>query len=965
MSVCAATRQSLVGLGRIRLAHVGVPRVFLVRRSSSSSNNNNNSDNSDGSVDGSAAATSSDADGEGADLKEKAPAPGAKDKGKDGSFRAGTEGDAKGRRVFLKKPRNGIPSFLTEVSIKSIIPSPSIDPALAPIRLPRASAAVENPTPHPATVRTLSVALSALLVSNPRQHIPSAASGLIALSCPYRGADILCRTIVEHIVESLFPDALYFHVNPDTLFVRKSTSQTGSFFGSPAIVLEVGSSGNGTMGRSKSGLMGSNLMGSGELTEDVPLLPYPWYQPYMTGTTIKPGVAQSLMVPRIQSEFPRSDFHDLAHKTFESFFEKLHDFAAEHAHNSNKKKAVLPPVVVFFEDLVDLLCPDSGGLYDDHVLDRTELVNSFSYALSKARETAPIVVVTACTPSTRARLVNSASGKGGSNKGNGLAALSSLFKAVRGSDNFGDSSDVSQSNASKKMVRPLEFTSKLDGFVGPVIVPVYPPIHLGAKAMAPFLDQLKRDLKIQIRQMNKREMAAVFRGFRLPKSNELDENDSTLLDNIFASLEHPSQSDSSFNVLDERVLTPNETEQVLLYAIGNSALRNAQSPVEEKRKTVGIQDLEMGFQVLSENTTAQSAISAGTEFAGVFANPADHKSLTKYESEILKNCLIKSSDLRASFNTIGGLEKAKAVIEDVIRLPLLRPDLFSFGVLKQNTTGLLLFGPPGTGKTLLAKAVAAESGANFLNIQMSSIQSKWVGENEKNVKAIFSLARKMKPCVIFVDEIDSLLKGRVRDQPHWVTNTINEWMLEWDGINSKGSDGIIVVGATNRPFDLDEAVLRRLPRRLFINLPDVHERKSILKVILEEEVVGSEGDTRESVVDLVAARTDGYSGSDLKNLCIATALVSVRRTMSIGKGLAESNGNANAGASEGMPGKVLTPPPPQSSRVLERRDFEAALASGDVVPSLNERAELMRELVRWDKEYGMKAADRGAGGWGF
>ncbi|KAI8618975.1 P-loop containing nucleoside triphosphate hydrolase protein [Chytriomyces sp. MP71] len=331
------------------------------------------------------------------------------------------------------------------------------------------------------------------------------------------------------------------------------------------------------------------------------------------------------------------------------------------------------------------------------------------------------------------------------------------------------------------------------------------------------------------------------------------------------------------------------------------------------------------------------------QFAGVFANPSDHLTLSKHENEILKSCLIKPSDLATSFKSVGGLEKTKQVIEDLIRLPLLRPDLFSYGVLRQNTTGLLLFGPPGTGKTLLAKSIAAESGANFLNIQQSNIQSKWVGENEKNVKAIFSLARKLKPCVIFVDEIDALLRVRAHGAPHWVTNTINEWMLEWDGINSKGSDGIIVVGATNRPFDLDEAVLRRLPRRLFVGLPNTAERGAILKLILAEEIVGSISDVslRQSILDHVTGRTEGFSGSDLKNLCIAAALVSVRRVMQ-----------------EKVEGAV---------RVLRLEDFDHALESGDVVPSLNEKAELMKELVKWDKMYGIRSAGKGVGNgnWGF
>ncbi|MBA0703685.1 hypothetical protein Golax_015989, partial [Gossypium laxum] len=142
---------------------------------------------------------------------------------------------------------------------------------------------------------------------------------------------------------------------------------------------------------------------------------------------------------------------------------------------------------------------------------------------------------------------------------------------------------------------------------------------------------------------------------------------------------------------------------------------------------------------------------------------------------------------------------------------------------------------------MLAKAVATEAGANFINISMSSITSKWFGEGEKYVKAVFSLASKIAPSVIFVDEVDSMLGRRENPGEH-------EAM------------------PTNRPFDLDEAVIRRLPRRLMVNLPDAANRAKILKVILAKEDLSPEVD-----FDAVASMTDGYSGSDLKNLCVTAA----------------------------------------------------------------------------------------------
>ncbi|GER44022.1 AAA-type ATPase family protein, partial [Striga asiatica] len=202
--------------------------------------------------------------------------------------------------------------------------------------------------------------------------------------------------------------------------------------------------------------------------------------------------------------------------------------------------------------------------------------------------------------------------------------------------------------------------------------------------------------------------------------------------------------------------------------------------------------------------------------------------------------------------------------------------------------GILLFGPPGTGKTMLAKAVATEAGANFINISMSSITSKWFGEGEKYVKAVFSLASKIAPSVIFVDEsssyhasffslqkVDSMLGRRENPGEHEAMRKMkNEFMVNWDGLRTKDKERVLVLAATNRPFDLDEAVIRRLPRRLMVNLPDAANRAKILRVILAKEDLSPDVD-----LDSVASMTDGYSGSDLKNLCVTAAHRPIREIL--------------------------------------------------------------------------------------
>lgn len=174
---------------------------------------------------------------------------------------------------------------------------------------------------------------------------------------------------------------------------------------------------------------------------------------------------------------------------------------------------------------------------------------------------------------------------------------------------------------------------------------------------------------------------------------------------------------------------------------------------------------------------------------------------------------------------------------------------------------------------MLAKAVATEGGATFLSVDASSVENKWLGESEKNAKAVFTLARRLAPCVIFIDEVDSLLssrEGSSDDSAHGTLTSVKTTMMsEWDGLNSgtnglgeAGSDRVIVIGSTNRPFDLDEAVLRRFPRRILVDLPDLETRQEILEVTLAENRLAPEVN-----LTSIAERLDGYTGSDIKEVC--------------------------------------------------------------------------------------------------
>uniref|UniRef100_A0A0D9Z767 AAA+ ATPase domain-containing protein n=1 Tax=Oryza glumipatula TaxID=40148 RepID=A0A0D9Z767_9ORYZ len=243
----------------------------------------------------------------------------------------------------------------------------------------------------------------------------------------------------------------------------------------------------------------------------------------------------------------------------------------------------------------------------------------------------------------------------------------------------------------------------------------------------------------------------------------------------------------------------------------------------------------------------------------------------EFEKRLLAD-VIPPDEIGVTFEDIGALESVKETLKELVMLPLQRPELFSRGQLMKPCKGILLFGPPGTGKTMLAKAVATEAGANFINISMSSISSKWFGEGEKFVKAVFSLASKIAPSVIFVDEVDGMLGRRENPGEHEAMRKMkNEFMVNWDGLRTKDKERVLVLAATNRPFDLDEAVVRRLPRRLMVNLPDASNRRKILSVILAKEDLADDVD-----LEAVASLTEGYSGSDLKNLCITAAHLPIK-----------------------------------------------------------------------------------------
>ncbi|KAH9509344.1 hypothetical protein Btru_046806 [Bulinus truncatus] len=222
------------------------------------------------------------------------------------------------------------------------------------------------------------------------------------------------------------------------------------------------------------------------------------------------------------------------------------------------------------------------------------------------------------------------------------------------------------------------------------------------------------------------------------------------------------------------------------------------------------------------------------------------------------------------FSDIAGQETGKQALQEIVILPALRPELFTG--LRAPSRGLLLFGPPGNGKTLLAKAVAHESKSVFFNISASSLTSKWVGEGEKLVRTLFTAARQLQPSIIFIDEIDSLLCERREGENDASRRLKTEFLVQFDGVSSSSEDRILVMGATNRPQELDDAVLRRFPKRVYVTMPDIQTRRVMLSHLLSKH--GSPLTQKE--LDTLAKQTEGYSGSDLNALAKDAALGPIR-----------------------------------------------------------------------------------------
>lgn len=300
--------------------------------------------------------------------------------------------------------------------------------------------------------------------------------------------------------------------------------------------------------------------------------------------------------------------------------------------------------------------------------------------------------------------------------------------------------------------------------------------------------------------------------------------------------------------------------------------------------------------------------------------------------QILNEIVVQGD--KVHWTDIAGLEVAKTALRETVVYPFLRPDLFMG--LREPARGMLLFGPPGTGKTMLARAVATESNSTFFSISASSLTSKYLGESEKLVRALFALAKTLAPSIIFVDEIDSLLSQRSGSGEHEATRRIKtEFLIQWSDLQRAAAgrevgekdkergdvNRVLVLAATNLPWAIDEAARRRFVRRQYIPLPEAETRAVQLKTLLKQQThTLSNGD-----IEALVSMTDGFSGSDITALAKDAAMGPLRSL-----------------------GEALLHMTMDQIRPIELSDFVSSLAT--IRPSVSKTG--LKEYEDWAREFG-------------
>lgn len=319
-------------------------------------------------------------------------------------------------------------------------------------------------------------------------------------------------------------------------------------------------------------------------------------------------------------------------------------------------------------------------------------------------------------------------------------------------------------------------------------------------------------------------------------------------------------------------------------------------------------------------------------------NPSEQEALIKSirgidelaATQILNDIVVRGDEVY--WDDIVGLESAKNSLKEAVVYPFLRPDLFRG--LREPTRGMLLFGPPGTGKTMLARAVATESKSTFFSISSSSLTSKYLGESEKLVKALFLLAKKLSPSIVFIDEIDSLLGTRTEGEVESMRRIKNEFLVQWSELSSAaaGRDSsagdvsrVLILGATNLPWGIDDAARRRFAKRVYIPLPEDETRKLQISKLLQYQKHTLLDEDFEKLVEL----TKSFSGSDITLLAKDSAMGPLRSL-----------------------GDKLLSTPTEEIRPIQLSDFVESLKY--IRPSVS--SEGLGEYEKWAAQFGSSGA---------
>ncbi|KAL1916958.1 uncharacterized protein VTP21DRAFT_5155 [Calcarisporiella thermophila] len=776
---------------------------------------------------------------------------------------------------------------------------------------------------HTATKKELVETLRVLLDARAKalaERLPSvAATKILAMVSPFKNSDIY----VEHLCRAASAelDADFVVLQTRDLFERVpsitalNARVVGTGGGQQVMLMGGGHRRRGDMdfmmrlGGNMAAFVSPSVArvgggaGEGKRTgndEMISSVPFPWNRPYRAS-----GGSDLFRFIASETSASGGATASAAEKKPEAVLlieETLKDVVGAIMELKKKKRNI----VVYYRDWMELLAM-SGRYADDILKSITGLL----------RKESGVVFVTPATPT----LGKWTGIPGAGRQSRGFPSVL-LMRADNEEDEDEEEDEAEEYNdleldddklMDKVIEGRLDYSSLLSHYLGAATVPILPPPR---QDLPSFEARLQLDGRRWFKWINVQEMLAI------ASANGITIELPTLEGQDVGMTYEVTDGLFSDTILERQLLSPAQIERVLLLALGSTSAKANDRANTGESLTVGVDALGQGLEIVTGS------------IEGMQGATPQRMSLSSREKRLLRQCLIHPAK-HVGFSHIGGLSKAKRTVQELIQLPLQRPELFKSGILRQSTTGVLLFGPPGTGKTLLAKAIASESGANFLAVEMGHLQDKYVGENEKNVRALFSLARKLRPCIIFVDEVDALLRKRGHGSPHWAVSTQNDFMSEWDGINSENS-GVIVIGATNRPFDLDEAVLRRMPRRILVDLPDEPTRRDILRILLRDEACDE--------VDLgeIARLTSHYSGSDLKNLCIAAAYHAIREESADGRG--------DMG---GLGGNLA------QRRAMKMQHFLSALE--DVPASLANEMDSIRQLREWDALFGAKGKGKTIG----